>query len=136
MKTRYVVAAAVAATLATVGFTPSSAHAASKSVGRNNFYGTCDAQAHVSDDTTPGKVEVFGGWGCQVGKYFSGTLVCIIYVNGVEKMRTSTDITTATTKDCAVTYLDNRSSDSYYGKMIVKGVGGTNFTLKTGAIKT
>lgn len=136
MKARHIAAAAAVVTLATVGLTPSLAYAASKSAGRNNFWSTCDAQVHVSDETTSGKVEVFGGWGCTVTKAFTGTLVCIIYVNGREKMRTSVDLVTASTKDCAVTYADHSSSDSYYGKLIVKGAGGTNFSLSTGSIKT
>ncbi|SHN47205.1 hypothetical protein [Cryptosporangium aurantiacum] len=135
MKTLYGLIVALSTVVALV-LTGSGANAASSSVGKNNFYGTCDAQAHVSDATTSGKVEVFGGWGCQVNKYFTGTLVCAIWVNGSEKFRTTKDILLASSRDCAVTYPDYSSSDSYVGKVIIKGQGGTNFTLTTGAIRT
>lgn len=136
MSIRRMAAAALVTTLLALGFAPSAAHAASSSAGRDNFYHTCDAQVHVSDGTTAGKVEVFGGWGCRTDQVFVGTLVCIIYVNGAEKLRTSVDLVVASTKDCSVSYPDYSSSDSFLGKLIVKGAGGVNFTLTTGSIRT
>ncbi|WP_148427326.1 hypothetical protein [Micromonospora sp. AP08] len=136
MNLRRLLAAVAVACVVVGGFTPSSAQAASASTGRDNFYGTCDAQVHVSDTTTAGRVEVFGGWGCQVDKYFTGTLVCVLYLNGAEKARVATDLKTSSTEFCAVTYPDYSSTDTFYGKLIVKGAGSTNFTLTTGSIRT
>jgi hypothetical protein len=97
------VLAAAFVTLVLLILTPSAASAASASAGRDNFWKSCSAQVHTSDATTAGKVEVFGGWGCAAKDKFTGTLVCILYLNGTEKTRVSKDITLASTLDCAVT---------------------------------
>jgi hypothetical protein len=130
-----VVGAAMAtATIAVATVTP--AQAAASSAGKNTNVPTCFTSVHVSDETSPGKVEVFGGWGCAQSHVFTGTILLVIYRNGAEIMRTNTDLKVAYSNSTQIALNDDRSNDRYYGTMTIKGAGPTNFTIRTGTITT
>ena len=135
MKPLSVLLAAFAAVLLLV-LTPSTASATTASAGRDNYWRSCDAQVHTSDTTSPGNIEVFGGWGCASADKFTGTLVCIVFTNGIERARVTKDITLASTLSCAVKYPDYAAVENVQGTLIVQGLGGTNFRLTTGQFNT
>jgi hypothetical protein len=120
---------------------------ASASAGRNNFQRECDAQVHVSDTTSSGNVEVFGGFACPTGTGLwnhsvPSTIKVIIIRNGVEiKNSTFTcpscieKFWTCSTESWQVTYPDYASTDRFKGKMVITSLGGS-VTLTTGEIRT
>ncbi|MFF0776525.1 hypothetical protein ACFYUK_47115 [Nonomuraea wenchangensis] len=126
--------------LAMMLFSATPASAASSTAGRENFYRNCDAVLAVSDQTTPGSVEVYGGWGCDATSYFyPGQIILSLYLNGVEVMHSekkTPDLSRPQSFSHAVTHPDYSTTDYFYGKMTIKGAGGVNFTLTTGKIRT
>jgi hypothetical protein len=123
------------------------AYAASASAGKNNFQRECDAQVHVSDATSSGNVEVFGGFACPTGTGLwnngvASTIKVIIIRNGVEiKNSTFTcpscieKFWTCSSESWQVTYPDYASTDRFKGKMVITSLGGS-VTLTTGEIRT
>jgi hypothetical protein len=141
------IAVIVTTAMISLAATTSRALAASSSAGRNNFQGQCDAQVHVSDATSYGDVEVFGGFSCPTGTGLwnhgvQTTIKVIIIRNGVEiKNSTFTCPTciqkfwTCSTESWQTVYPDYSSTDRFRGKMIITSLGGS-VTLTTGEIST
>ncbi|GIH07098.1 hypothetical protein Rhe02_51650 [Rhizocola hellebori] len=129
----------VVTVLAALVSTAMPASAVSSGNSKNNFFRECSATVVVSDTTTPGKVEGYGGWGCAATSGFCpGYLVVTISYNGQEVIRTQKNtgpLTCPTTWSASVTYPDWSTVDGYRASIIVKGPY-TNFTLWTGTIYT
>jgi hypothetical protein len=140
---------AVVVTTAVISLTAaaSPALAASSSASRNNFQYDCDAQVHVSDATSYGDVEVFGGFSCPsgTGLWNHGeptTIKVIIIRNGVEIQNSTRTCPTCiqkfytcSTESWQTKYPDYSSTDRFRGKMIITSLGGS-VTLTTGEIRT
>lgn len=132
------------AVVLTVAVSP--AQAASASAGKDNFAGACDAQVHVSDATTFGRVEGFGGFSCPTGvgllnEPSQATITIMIFRNGVEVIRSHYDIptcirpTTCSTDSHSVTYPDYASTDRFKSRMQITSLSGS-VTLTTAEIST
>jgi hypothetical protein len=148
----YVVATVVAGLAAVMILPPSSAFAASKVASKDGFdnSGLCDAIVAVSDETTSGSVEVFGGFSCPTGyglwnQPVGSTIRVKIFRNGKEIIQSKKAVPTCTyigavrvtcsSDSHQVKYPDYPGKDSFRGEMEIVSVGGT-VTLKTSTIKT
>jgi hypothetical protein len=142
----------VAAGLILATSVPGAAHAASKFANKDGFdrSGGCDAILGVSDETTPGKVEVFGGFSCPTDSGLWNmpevtTIRLRIFQDGQEVIQSKKALKscktvkgtkwTCATDSFELTFPDYSSSDSFYGKMEISSFGGS-VTLTTGAITT
>jgi hypothetical protein len=143
---------AALAGLALVAVVPGQAMAASKFANKDGFDSSkrCDAILGVSDETTSGKVEVFGGFSCPTGYGLANqpekaTIRVRLFENGqevVQSKRTLKDCSKASIKKtCSseshqVTWPDDaKKSEKYYGVMEIVSFSGT-VTLKTATISS
>ncbi|WP_189082853.1 hypothetical protein, partial [Mangrovihabitans endophyticus] len=133
------------------GWSTSPASAASAFDSRDNWdrSGECDAILGVSDETSDGEVEVFGGFSCPdpPGGLWNSpeptTIRVRLFRNGSEIIQSKKSektcknvggvAMTCRTDSHSVSYPDYSSSDSFYGKMEIVSFGGT-VTLTTGSI--
>jgi len=147
---RWGLAAVVAGTVLATAV-PGSALAASKFASKDSFdtSKTCDAIVGVSDETTSGKIEVFGGFSCPTGFGLANqpevaTIRVRLFENGQEVVQSKRNMPTCSTvngikKTCSseshqVTWPDDpNKSESYYGKIEIVSFTGT-VTLTTGTI--
>ncbi len=131
------VVGALAAALVAAAAGP--AAAASSSAGRDNFWRNCDASVTVSDATSPGDVEVYGGWACATGTHFQpSSITMILYYQGREVKRSkksSPSLESVSNLAHWIAYPDWSSRDAYHGAMLVEGPG-VKFTLTTRTIRT
>jgi hypothetical protein len=84
---RTLTATAVLGCAAIIGMTAAAtpAHAVDTGAYRNNFNGRgCDAQVYVSDTTTSGKAEGFGGFSCPSSVKLIGNITVTLYRNGTK----------------------------------------------------
>lgn len=147
---RAVAVSAVGFALAAV--IPGPAFAASKFASKDNFDRSrkCDAILGVSDETTSGKVEAYGGFSCPTGSGLPNTpekttIRVRLFMNGqeiVQSKKTSATCNTGSsfpvtcsTDSHQVTYPDYSSTDTFYAKMEIDSFGG-NVTLTTGTISS
>jgi hypothetical protein len=148
---RSAIAALLAGLAALVTLLPGSAHAASEFANKDGWdkSGKCDAIVGVSDETTNGTVEVYGGFSCPTGTGLwnqpeKATIRVRIFQNGKEIIQSK-----KTLKDCQhlkakvtcssdhheITYPDYAGTDKFHGQMEIVSFGGT-VTLTTPTIKT
>jgi hypothetical protein len=144
---RAVAVSALGIALATV--VPGQALAASKFANKNNFDTPrkCDAVVGVSDETSSGKIEVFGGFSCPTGLGLANmpekaTIRVRLFEDGqevVQSKRTMPDCNsgrlriTCSSESHQVTWPDARASAKYYGKMEIVSFSG-KVTLTTPTI--
>jgi hypothetical protein len=118
--------------------TATPALAADKGAYRDNFNGRgCDAQVYVSDTTTSGKVEAFGGFSCPSSVQLIGNVTAILYRNGKEVCSKGRHFSLASTShaECAVT--DSSGSQKWKAKLRVATPGTSgSVTITTGEITT
>jgi hypothetical protein len=133
--------------------TPGAAYAASQFASKNNFDNTsrtCDAIVGVSDETTSGSVEVYGGFSCQTGTGLwnqpeAATIRVRLFMNGQEVIQSKKTLATCikvsglkvtcSTDSHQVTYPDNSGNQQFYGKIEIVSFSG-NATLTTPSITT
>ncbi|MER7894565.1 hypothetical protein ABTX15_32850 [Micromonospora sp. NPDC094482] len=140
-------AAAAAITLGLLSFA-NPASAASSVASKKDFDQSrrCDANVTVSDVTTYGKVEVYGGFVCPTGSGLfnepvRATITIQIYRNGVSILRSQKELAfgtrplTLSSDFYAITYPDYSSSDRFKGWMQISSLSGS-VTLTTGEITT
>lgn len=133
---------------AAVGLTSSPAFAASSTAGKNGFdrSGKCDANVAVSDVTSYGKVEVFGGFVCPTGSGLfneptGATIRVRMYKNGVEILQSLKNVPTGnkpftiSSDFHAITYPDYSSTDRFKGVIEISSLSGS-VKLTTGEITT
>jgi hypothetical protein len=141
--------AGVAAALAFTGalvFAASPAHALSAAASKDNFQGGCDALVIVSDTTSSGNVEAFGGFSCPAGEGLwnhgvPATIKMILIQNGTEVINsvrtlpTCWEFWTCRSESWQVKLPDYAGTDRFRGKMVITSLGGS-VTLTTGEIRT
>lgn len=144
------IAMAVLAGTSVTAFAATPASAAESSAGQNGFdrTGTCDSIVGISDSTTSGKIEVFGGFSCPTsgGLLNTPTVTTIrvrLFRNGTEIIQSKKNSATCFAKSGAnwtcstdshsVTYPDASSSDKFYGRLEIVSFSG-NSTVTTGTI--
>jgi hypothetical protein len=144
------VAVAVGVTLAVA--VPGTAQAASKFANKAGFDHSkrCDAIVGVSDETSSGKVEVFGGFSCPTGSGLFNqpeptTIRVKIFRGNQEVIQSKKNVAsckqvggkwfTCSSDSHQVTYPDATSSNTFYGQMEITSFSGS-VTLTTGKITT
>ncbi len=149
---RYAVATTVSAGIVLATSLPGTAHAASQFADKDGFDRSrrCDAIVGVSDETTSGKVEVFGGFSCPSDQRLwnmpeATTIRVRIFMNGQEVIQSKKTLKTCKTVNglkltCQsdshqVSFPDDSSNDRFYGRMEITSFSGT-VTLTTGTITT
>ncbi|XVU24082.1 hypothetical protein ACQPZJ_43735 [Actinoplanes sp. CA-054009] len=148
---RHALAISAAGVVAAVAM-PGQALAASQFASKNGFDTSkkCDAIVGVSDETTSGKIEVYGGFSCPTGYGLANqpekaTIRVRLFQNGQEVVQSKRSMpdcsgTTSIRKTCSseshqVTYPDNSGTQTFYGKIEIVSFSGT-VTLTTPTISS
>ncbi|MEU8409350.1 hypothetical protein AB0C19_24405 [Micromonospora sp. NPDC048842] len=139
------VAGIVSATAA-VGLISTPAYAASSVAGKDGWDKSrnCDANVVVSDATSSGKIEVYGGFVCPTGTGIINepqvaTIRIIMFRNGDQILQSKKNVTmgkkpfSIASDSHAITYPDYSSSDNFYGVMEITSLSGY-VRLTTGII--
>lgn len=149
--TRYAVAVLTAG-LALAVSVPGQAMAASKFANKDKFDTAklCDAVVGVSDETTTGKIEVFGGFSCKTGFGLANfpektTIRVRLFKNGQELLQSKKAVKncfrfdgvahSCSSESHQVAFPDDSTSDRYWGKMEIVSFTG-RVTLTTKAISS
>ncbi|MCM4083645.1 hypothetical protein [Paractinoplanes hotanensis] len=143
-------ATSIIAGAAVIVSVPEAAAAASRLASEDGFdrTGACDAIVGVSDETSSGNIEVYGGFSCPTDSGLWNTpepttIRVRLFRNGNEiiqsKKNSATCFTgagvewTCSTDSHSVTYPDYSGNDSFYGRIEIVSFSG-NSTLTTGSI--
>lgn len=114
------------------------AHAADTGAYRDNFNGRgCDAQVYVSDTTTSGKVEAFGGFACPSRVKLIGHINVFLFKNGKQVCKNGHGYNLESTAhaQCAVT--DSSGSQKWKARIqLVTPDSSGGVSLTTGEIST
>ena len=139
MRRKYI-ATALFGCAAAVGViaTATPAYALDAGAYRDNFNGrSCDALVYVSDTTSSGKVEAFGGFSCPSNVKLIGHLTVVLYRNGTQVCSSGHgyNLVTTDSEQCAIT--DNSGNQRWKARLRITTpdtTGGVN--IVTGEIST
>jgi len=111
-------AAIAAVAMAGVALGAAPAHAADTGAYKDNFNGRgCDALVYVSDTTSSGKVEAFGGFNCAQSVRLIGTAVVTLIRDSKEVCHKTVNYSLVSTIDAACAVSDPGGNQKWYAKL-------------------
>ncbi|MED7931950.1 hypothetical protein SMD20_47550 [Nonomuraea sp. LP-02] len=127
-----VLAAAVAFMLAT----QSSAIAQTSTGDLENWVGNCDAVVAISDDLigSPGRIEAWGGYSCSNPQKWGGVLRIQIFKGSQKVADKVANWPLGTTGHVETSVANTSGTQAWYAKMIISSTMSQGGTVRTGTI--
>ncbi|SHN47204.1 hypothetical protein [Cryptosporangium aurantiacum] len=128
--------AAVGAAILGAVFTAAPASAADAGAGQQDYNPAgCDALLYVSDTTSPGRVEGFGGFSCAQSKKMIGNMTVTLYKGGTKVCSKGVAFNKVSTSETGCSVADPSGNQSWKSHIRIVDIYGQIY-FSTGTITT